>query len=74
MTMPPQLHPVSHTWGADDEEVAFEDIIDSITQEKNSYRELQKMDWEDLGDGLKVERSRGSPPDDLEPLSMCSHA
>jgi len=56
----------------DDEEALEPDFImvDGDAEEALEPRELQETDWEDLGDGLKVERSQGSPPDNLETLSI----
>jgi hypothetical protein len=47
-------------------------IIDGDAEEVPKPRKLQEMDWEDLGDGLKVERPQRSPLDNLETLSMRS--
>jgi hypothetical protein len=44
---------LSHTWGADDEEVAFKDLIEGSSQSRNGYRKLIFCGKQARKDGLK---------------------
>ena len=43
---------LSHTWGPDNEEVTFEDIINSTGEDKPSYKKIQFCGEQARQDGL----------------------
>jgi hypothetical protein len=44
---------LSHTWGADDQEVTFQDICNATGSTKNGYRKIQFCGQQAQQDGLK---------------------
>ncbi|KAI0098744.1 kinesin light chain 1 [Nemania sp. FL0031] len=50
--MVPPYAILSHTWGADDQEIIFQDINDNVGKQKNGYRKIKFCAQQALSDGL----------------------
>jgi hypothetical protein len=44
---------LSHTWGADDEEVTFEDLTQGVSKDKASYEKISFCEKQATGRGLQ---------------------
>jgi len=50
----PQYAILSHTWGADDDEVTYRDIVEGEGKSKTGYRKLSFCAKQAARDGLKL--------------------
>jgi hypothetical protein len=49
----PQYAILSHTWGADTEEVTFEDLMSGVDKDKTGYNKIRFCGEQARRDGLK---------------------